>query len=71
LLKLVFSIFFKSPEKASDPIIYFATESNESPKPIEYLFLMQFKEMDEKATDSENGKKLWEMSEALINELGY
>ena len=70
LLKLVFSLFFKSPDKASDPILYFASENNQS-KPIDYLFLMQPKIMDEKATDEANGKRLWDLSEGLVEELGY
>ena len=68
-LKGVFSLFFRSPEKASDPIIYFAAENNS--EPMNYFFLMQQKPMDEKATDAENGKKLWELSEGLINKLGF
>jgi NAD(P)-dependent dehydrogenase (short-subunit alcohol dehydrogenase family) len=67
LLKLVFSIFFRSPEKASDPIMYFASETNHDGRPIDYLFLMQQKEMDEKALDEVNGKKLWELSQGLID----
>jgi len=31
---------------------------------------MQQKEMDEKATNVENGKKLWTLSEELIKKLG-
>ena len=69
LLKLVFSIFFRSPEKASDPILYFASETNHESKPIDYLFLMQQKEMDEKALDEANGKKLWELSQVLIDDV--
>ena len=71
LLKGVFSIFFKSPEKASDPIIYFATETNSDVKPVDYLFLMQPKTMDLKAIDEKNRKMLWEKSENLIKDLGY
>lgn len=72
ILKLAFSAFFRSPEKASDPVIYFAAESNSSDSnTLEYLFLMQQKEIDEKAMEGENGKRLWEMSEKLIKELGY
>ena len=70
VLKGVFSLFFKSPEKASDPILYFASENNAS-KLIDYLFLMQLKTMDDKATDEANGEKLWELSERLIKELGH
>ena len=70
LLKGVFSLFFKSPEKASDPILYFAAQNDENPKPIDYLFLMQSKAMDEKATDEANGKKLWKLSEEIIKDVG-
>ena len=68
ILKATFSIFFKSPEKASDPILYFASEK-ESTQPIEYLFLLQPKDMDEKATDEKNGEKLWKLSEGLIKKI--
>ncbi len=71
LLKGVFSIFFKSPEKASDPIIYFATATKQEFDAVDYLFLMQPKAMDDKATSPENGRMLWEKSEKLIKELGY
>jgi NAD(P)-dependent dehydrogenase (short-subunit alcohol dehydrogenase family) len=70
ILKGVFSLFFRSPEKASDPILYFTTEENNQ-EPIDYMFLMQHKPMDEKATNQENGKRLWQLSEELISELGY
>jgi hypothetical protein len=68
LLKGVFSLFFKSPEKASDPILYFAGEYDRS-DPIPYLFLMQKKEIDDKALDPQNGKHLWHLSEKLISNL--
>ncbi len=71
LLKGVFSIFFKSPEKASDPVIYFASASNHALDKVDYLFLMQPKPMDEKATSSANGSLLWEKSEALIASLEF
>jgi hypothetical protein len=71
LLKGVFSLFFRSPEKASDPIMYFATAKEEEVASCPYLFLLQPKAMDEKATSPENGKILWEKSKKLINELGY
>jgi NAD(P)-dependent dehydrogenase (short-subunit alcohol dehydrogenase family) len=68
LLKGVFSLFFRSPEKASDPILYFAGEYDSS-DPIPYLFLMQKKEMDDKALDPQNGKHLWQLSAKLISQL--
>jgi NAD(P)-dependent dehydrogenase (short-subunit alcohol dehydrogenase family) len=68
LLKGVFSLFFRSPEKASDPILYFSGEYDSS-DPIPYLFLMQKKEMDDKALDPQNGKHLWQLSAKLISQL--
>ena len=65
LLKLVFSIFFRSPKKASGPVIYLATSREQEGKTGSYLFLMQKKDMDEKARDPENGSRLWKLSEQL------
>jgi NAD(P)-dependent dehydrogenase (short-subunit alcohol dehydrogenase family) len=65
LLKLVFSIFFRSPMKAADPVLYQACSKEQEGKAMDYLFLMNRKEMDPKATNPENGKKLWEHSEKL------
>jgi NAD(P)-dependent dehydrogenase (short-subunit alcohol dehydrogenase family) len=70
LLKLIFTVFFRSPEKAVQPVIYFACSPEPEGKPIEYLFLMSRKEMDPKATDAENGEKLWRYSEALLESHG-
>lgn len=66
LLKLTFSIFFRSPEKASEPVLYLAASNDVEGKAIDYLFLMSRKAMDPKATDPENGTKLWEVSEELM-----
>jgi NAD(P)-dependent dehydrogenase (short-subunit alcohol dehydrogenase family) len=65
LLKLVFGIFFRSPKKACRPVSYLAASSDMEGKTEKYMFLMQRKEMDEKATDPQNGKRLWELSEKL------
>jgi hypothetical protein len=65
LLKLVFSIFFRSPEKASDPVVYHACSKEQEGKTADYLFLMNRKEMDPKATNPENGMKLWDLTEKL------
>jgi hypothetical protein len=69
LMRLVFSIFFKSPEKASEPVVYLATSTDVEGKVKDYLFLMSRREMDGKATDPANGKRLWELSEELAAEL--
>jgi len=66
LLKLIFGIFFKSPEAAAEPVMYLACSQSLEKQSGIYLHLMQQKEMDEKALNAENGRKLWEKSEALL-----
>jgi NAD(P)-dependent dehydrogenase (short-subunit alcohol dehydrogenase family) len=70
LLKLVFRIFFRSPEKAVKPVLYFACSPDVEGKPTDYLFLMSRKEMDPKARDWQNGKRLWQYSEVLLESHG-
>ena len=69
LLKLVFGIFFRSPKKACEPVIYLAASKALEGTSANYMFLMQQKEMDEKATDPRNGKHLWELSEKLEKQI--
>jgi len=70
LLKVVFGIFFSSPHKAAEPVLYHVASPDQEGKVLDYLFLMSRKEMDEKATDPENGQKLWMLSEKLLTDLG-
>ena len=65
LLKLVFGIFFRSPNLACRPVVYLAASKELEGSTANYMFLMQKKDMDEKATDPENGSRLWELSEKL------
>ena len=69
LLRLVFAIFFRSPKKASEPVLYHAASKQQEGKLFDYLFLMERKAIDEKAEDPENGKKLWKLSEELLKKL--
>jgi len=69
LLKLVFCIFFRSPKKASEPVIYLAASNELEGSTGNYMFLMQEKAMDEKATDPKNGSRLWELSEKLEKQI--
>jgi len=71
LLKGVFKLFFRSPKIAAEPVVYLAASKDVAGKPFDYLFLMQRKEIDEKAMNAENGKKLWVLSEQLCTDLGY
>ncbi len=70
LLKVVFGIFFNSPEKAAVPVVYLAAGKDLDGKTLDYFFMMERKEMDEKTGDPENGKRLWELSENLLKDLG-
>lgn len=67
LLKLTFSLFFRSPHKAAEPVVYLAASKDVEGKPLDYLFLMSRKAMDEKAMDDGNGKKLWGLSQELLS----
>jgi NAD(P)-dependent dehydrogenase (short-subunit alcohol dehydrogenase family) len=69
LLKLTFSLFFRSPKKACEPVVYLASSGDVEGKPIDYLFLMSRKEMDPKSTDPSNGKLLWELSDKLRKQI--
>jgi len=69
LLKLVFGIFFKSPAKAAIPVVYLAASHDFDGMAFDYLFLMSRKTIDEKASDPENGRQLWKLSEGLQEKL--
>jgi len=69
LMKLIFAMFFKSPRKAAEPVIYLAVSRDLEGKAYDYLFKMARKPIDEKAEDEDNGKNLWEMSEKLVQTL--
>jgi len=69
LLKLVFKLFFRSPEQACEPVVYFAASKEVEGKATDYLFLMSRKNVDEKATNTENGRRLWELSDQLFTSL--
>ena len=66
LLSLVFRAFFRSPETACEPLVYFSASQKIEGRDFDYLFLMQRKDVDAKASNSENGKKLWKLSSELV-----
>lgn len=69
VLRLVFSLFFRSPARAAIPVVYLATSHDVEGKAFDYLFLMNRRAIDEKAEDPVNGRQLWELSERLWNNL--
>ena len=66
LMKLVFKIFFSSPDKAAEPVVYLTTSKDVEGKPNDYLFVMSRRSVDENASDPDNGKRLWELTENLL-----
>ena len=69
LLKLIFRYFFVSPYKAAIPIIYMTSSMDIEMKPFDYFFRMNRRDIDDMASDPENGKKLWELSESIYFKL--
>jgi NAD(P)-dependent dehydrogenase (short-subunit alcohol dehydrogenase family) len=69
IMKLIFAMFFKSPSKAAEPVMYLAVSKDLEGKAYDYLFKMARKNIDEKAADEGNGRKLWEMSEGIVNSI--
>jgi len=68
VMKLVFKIFFSSPEKAAEPVVYLSASKDVEEKPSDYLFLMSRRPVDELASNPENGKRLWELTNKLVKE---
>ena len=68
LMKLVFKMFFSSPEKAAEPVVYLSASKDIEGKPTDYLFLMSRRLVDDNASDPDNGKRLWDLTEKLLKE---
>jgi len=69
ILRGIFAIIFRSPAKATPPVIYMATSDDFIGKTNQYLHMFIPKRMDEKVYDELEGKKLWEESEKLWKQL--
>lgn len=70
ILWLVFKAFFQTPLQASRPAVYFACSSTIEGQTGLYLHMMQEKLMAEASYSEQDGQKVWEASEKLIQELG-
>ena len=69
VLKGIFWIIFKSPEKAARPVVYMALSEDYRGTTNEYLHMFNPKKMDPKVYDPEERKKLWERSMDLLREI--
>lgn len=66
LLKLVFLLFFRSPRRAAEPVVYLCCSRAIEGRSGIYLHLMTEKAPSEAARDEEAGRLLWQASERLL-----
>jgi NAD(P)-dependent dehydrogenase (short-subunit alcohol dehydrogenase family) len=62
VLNLIFSVIFRSPEKAVLPVVYMAISPDYEGKTGEYLHMFKPKKMDPKVYDPGEGERLWDES---------
>lgn len=65
ILRGIFTIIFRSPKKAAQPAIYLGCSADFANTTNQYLHTFIAKQMDGKVYDEEEGKKLWEESAKL------
>ena len=68
ILHPVMRLLFQSPEKAARPVIYLCCSDEAGARTGMYLHMMVEKQMSALATDAVNGAKLWEASQALVEQ---
>jgi NAD(P)-dependent dehydrogenase (short-subunit alcohol dehydrogenase family) len=66
LLKIIFWIFFKSPRKAAEPVLYLCCSPTLEGQTGVYLYLMTRREFSDEASDPQKGGRLWKLSELLV-----
>jgi NAD(P)-dependent dehydrogenase (short-subunit alcohol dehydrogenase family) len=69
ILKGIFWVIFRSPEKASRPVVYMALSEDYEGTTNEYLHMFNPKKMDPKVYDKNEGRKLWERSVELLKRI--
>ena len=67
LLKLLFWLFFRSPRRAAEPVVFLCCSRAIEGRSGIYLHLMTEKTPSATALDEEAGRKLWQVSERLFN----
>jgi NAD(P)-dependent dehydrogenase (short-subunit alcohol dehydrogenase family) len=68
LIGPIMKLFFRSPEKAAEPVLYLACAQSMQERSGAYLHMMREKSASALALDEENGRRLWEESEALLRD---
>ncbi len=69
VLRALFTVIFKSPERAADPVVYLAASDDFSKRSNVYLHMFTEKRMDPKVYDPSAGDALWDASLALWRDL--
>jgi len=69
LLKVVFKLFFRSPVKAAQPVVFLASSSTIEGRSGIYLHMWTEKKAEAKALDSKNGQQLWNKSVELLKKV--
>ena len=67
-LKMIFALFFRSPDVAAKPVIYMAAHDDFAKETGRYLHMFRPKKMDPKCYDPTEGQRLWERSVQVVNE---
>ena len=65
VLRAIFSVIFKSPARAAEPVVYLAGSEDFSGRSNEYLHMFSAKRMDQKVYATTDGKRLFDESMAL------
>ena len=61
-------LFFRSPEDAVEPIVWLCCAPEAGSSTGLYLHLMHRKQVSESAADPENGAKLWDASQVMVEQ---
>lgn len=69
-MKLMFRVFFRSPEIAARPTVYMGIAGDYERDTNQYLHMFNPKRMDPKCYDPAAGRRLWEWTERRLVELG-
>jgi NAD(P)-dependent dehydrogenase (short-subunit alcohol dehydrogenase family) len=71
LVAAIFAVFFKSPAKACEPVVYLSCARSLNGRTGVYLHLMEEKQIEPPTAETENGKRLWQASRDLLETLGH
>jgi NAD(P)-dependent dehydrogenase (short-subunit alcohol dehydrogenase family) len=66
LLKVVFALFFRTPRRAAEPVVFLCCSRAIEGRTGIYLHLMTGKSPSAAALDPEAGRRLWQASERLL-----